>query len=142
LAPTMAREGGIRRAREATAVGGTRQPGLKPDAGRDAGGDSDGEHAAGTELGGGGARPGGGHRPGELCLKIRRVSPPPSYHPVDDVPTAETVMGWSQVVAATASPLAAVSAATMVMAASGLAASAPMPAMSAPRTKPKSRQNR
>src|SRR5262249_6077749 len=46
------------------------------------------------------------------------------------------------VVAATQRPLAAVSAATIVIAAFGDAASAPMPAISAPRTKPKSRQNR
>src|SRR5262249_4828791 len=48
----------------------------------------------------------------------------------------------SHAVAATQSPLAAVSAATIVIAAFGEAASAPMPAIRAPRTKPKSRQNR
>ena len=45
-------------------------------------------------------------------------------------------------VAATTSPLAAVSAATITIAAWGEVASAPIPAIRAPSTKPKSRQKR
>src|SRR5262249_11016991 len=53
------------------------------------------------------------------------------------------VMGRGcQLVAVTMSPLAAVSAATRVIAAVGLARSVPIPAISAPRAKPKSRQKR